>query len=864
MNAKLPPQNIDAERSVLGAILIDKDAIINVAELLRPEYFYSEAHKDIYDAIVSLYEKRQPIDVVTLTNQLKRTKKLVSIGGAAMIAELSNISSTSANVVTYAKIVKESAIKRAIISLSSELSEMAFDEGNDASQVVDKAEQRIFELSQNQTSKSFVPIKEALADSFERLDELQKNSGQLRGVTTGFSDLDNLLAGFQKSNLIILAARPGIGKTAFSLNMAQFAAVTNKKKIGFFSLEMSREELVDRLLVGQADIDAWRLKTGRLDQQDFLKLSDAMGVLGDAQIYIDDTPGLSVFEMRTKARRLMSEHGIDMIVVDYLQLARGRTTDNRVQEVAEISQGLKNIARELKVPVLALSQLSRAIESRGERIPQLSDLRESGCIAGETLIYIPASGKSIPVRELVITHTSLTSVQTLNGDSWKLEPHSISNAFCTGKKPVYKLITNLGRSIRATANHEFLTMKGWVRLDALSKDDRIALPRVLPSSVTLKQTMSTAELGLLGHLIGDGCTLPHHVIQYTTREHDLAETVVLLATEVFGESLQPRIEKERTWYQVYLSSKEGLTHGKRNPISEWLSEMKVFGLRSYEKYIPEEVFSQPNESIATFLKHLWATDGCVKRGITYPAVYYASSSQVLAQGVQTLLLRLGINARIRTVPQKEKGRDQYHVSITGNEDLKKFIEHVGAVGEYKKKELARILEYTDSHVANTNRDIVPVWIWKNIAIPAMAKIEMTTRGLHRGLQTAYSGSSLYKKNVSRERARSLADVVESEEIRRLANSDVYWDQISSIEPDGESDVYDLTIPGYNNFIANNIVVHNSIEQDADVVMFLYRKDEDIREAVNLKIAKHRNGPLGDIDLYFKGDRIKFFGMENRQ
>jgi len=195
MNAKLPPQNIDAERSVLGAILIDKDAIINVAELLRPEYFYSEAHKDIYDAIVSLYEKRQPIDVVTLTNQLKRTKKLVSIGGAAMIAELSNISSTSANVVTYAKIVKESAIKRAIISLSSELSEMAFDEGNDASQVVDKAEQRIFELSQNQTSKSFVPIKEALADSFERLDELQKNSGQLRGVTTGFSDLDNLLAG---------------------------------------------------------------------------------------------------------------------------------------------------------------------------------------------------------------------------------------------------------------------------------------------------------------------------------------------------------------------------------------------------------------------------------------------------------------------------------------------------------------------------------------------------------------------------------------------------------------------------------------------------------------------------------------------
>ncbi|MBL8031820.1 MAG: replicative DNA helicase, partial [Candidatus Doudnabacteria bacterium] len=247
--------------------------------------------------------------------------------------------------------------------------------------------------------KAFTPIKETLAESFERLDELQRTGSDLRGLPTGFADLDRVLAGMQKSNLLILAARPGMGKTAFALNITQHVSVVAKKRVGIFSLEMSREELVDRLLVGQADIDAWKLKTGRLDNQDFLKLSDAMGVLADAQIFIDDTPGMSIFEMRTKARRLMAEHKIDMIIVDYLQLAQGRTKDNRVQEVAEISQGLKNIARELKIPILALSQLSRAVESRGEKIPQLSDLRESGSIEQDADVVLFLYRKDDDIRE---------------------------------------------------------------------------------------------------------------------------------------------------------------------------------------------------------------------------------------------------------------------------------------------------------------------------------------------------------------------------------------------------------------------------------------------------------------------------------
>lgn len=398
---RVPPQNIEAERSVLAAILIDPDAIVKVADIISPESFYVTAHQVIYEAMQGLYDKRSPIDVVTLTNQLRKMKSLSQAGGAAGVAKLTEQISSSANIVQYAQIVANMYIKRRLISMSAELSELAIDESKDVTEIMDIAEQRVFSLSQTQQSKAFVALKDTLVESFERLDMLQKHGDELRGVPSGFADLDNMLAGFQNSNLIILAARPGTGKTAFSLNIAQHVAVKTKKKVGIFSLEMSKEELVDRLLVGQADIDAWRLKSGRLDQQDFLKLSDAMGVLADANIYIDDSPGLSIFEMRTRARRLMTEYNFDLMIVDYLQLAHGRTRDNRVQEVAEISQGLKNIARELKIPVIALSQLSRAIESRGEKVPQLSDLRESGSIEQDADVVMFLYRRDDDIRESV-------------------------------------------------------------------------------------------------------------------------------------------------------------------------------------------------------------------------------------------------------------------------------------------------------------------------------------------------------------------------------------------------------------------------------------------------------------------------------
>jgi replicative DNA helicase len=380
LTLRVPPHSQEAEESVLGAMLIDKDAVIAVAEFLHPEDFYDERLKDIYQACLDLYEARTPIDVLTVTERLKKRKTIKNVGSSSFLADLANKVPTAAHVEHYGRIVKDTATKRSLMSAATRLVEVSMDEGMAANEALDKAESEIFSLSQKSVSKSFTSVRDTLAESFDRLDELHKSGAGIRGVPTGFPDLDDALAGMQQSNLIILAARPGVGKTSLAMNIAQYVSVELKRQVGFFSLEMSREELVDRLLVGQADIDAWKLKTGKLSEDDFSKLSNAMGILAEAPLYIDDTPALSVLEMRTKARRLQVENGLDFLIVDYLQLARSRNLENRVQEVSEISQGMKNLARELKIPVLVISQLSRAVETRVGKKPQLSDLRESGSI----------------------------------------------------------------------------------------------------------------------------------------------------------------------------------------------------------------------------------------------------------------------------------------------------------------------------------------------------------------------------------------------------------------------------------------------------------------------------------------------------
>lgn len=379
---RIPPHDEQAEASILGAILIDREAISDIVDFLRPEYFYKDVHSYVYSAMLSLFEKHEPIDIVTVTAELKKMGKYKDVGGSAFLTELTNTVSTSANTEHYGKIITDHFVKRKLIAVSGQITDAAFDERKEVKEILDDAESEVLAIAQHRSNHDFMPIKDALAESFERLDELHKRGSTMRGVPTGFADLDFKLAGLQDANLIILAARPGTGKTAFALNIAQNIAVRQKTTVGFFSLEMSKEELVDRLLVSQADVDAWRLKTGKLNEEDFARLSQAMGELAEAPLYIDDTPGLNIFEMRTKARRLVASQKLKLIIVDYLQLADAgsKRYESRVQEVSAISQSLKNLARELKIPVLALSQLSRAVETRGGKAPQLSDLRESGAI----------------------------------------------------------------------------------------------------------------------------------------------------------------------------------------------------------------------------------------------------------------------------------------------------------------------------------------------------------------------------------------------------------------------------------------------------------------------------------------------------
>ena len=381
---RVPPQNLEAEVSTLGALMLDSNAVIRVVDILGPDDFYRPQHQIIYKTILELFERREPIDVLSLTSRLREKGFLESVGGTSYLADLVNSVPTASNVAHYAEIVKKKKIMRELIRASSEIAELGYDESEDIDQALDDAEKRIFSISQRSLSQRFTPLSQTLEEAWERIDHLHKNKNELRGVATGFKDLDNILAGLQKSDLIIIAARPSFGKTALALDIARQVAVRQNIPVGLFSLEMSSQQLVDRFIASEAHVDLWKLRTGKLSDtsDDFLRIRDALDRLSKAPLYIDDEVSNNVLQMRAMARRLQSECGnLGLVVIDYLQLMQPRThSDSMVQQITEISRSLKGLARELNVPVVAISQLSRAVESRHPPIPRLSDLRESGSI----------------------------------------------------------------------------------------------------------------------------------------------------------------------------------------------------------------------------------------------------------------------------------------------------------------------------------------------------------------------------------------------------------------------------------------------------------------------------------------------------
>lgn len=377
---RLPPQNLEAESSVLGSLMLDKDAIIKIGDLIIPDDFYDNRHKQIYQAVLELFEKNVSIDILTVSNLLEEKKILANLGGSSYLTQLVNLVPNAANILYYAGIVRKKGTLRRLIGAAGDINTFAYSEDGDIEEILDKAEQRLYGISQNHLKQNFIPVNTVLHETFERIDQLHRDKGALRGIPTGYVDLDKHLGGLQKSNLIILAARPSMGKTSLALDIIRNVSVNSKIPTGIFSLEMSKDELVDRLLASQSDVELWKIRTGNLNEQDFEKINYGMGTLSEAPIFIDDAAGSNIMELRTKARRLQTEHNVGLIVVDYLQLMTGRSQENRVQEVSEISRSLKILARELNIPVLALSQLSRGVENRPDKVPQLADLRESGSI----------------------------------------------------------------------------------------------------------------------------------------------------------------------------------------------------------------------------------------------------------------------------------------------------------------------------------------------------------------------------------------------------------------------------------------------------------------------------------------------------
>ncbi len=478
------PRSEEAEAAVLGAIIVNPDAFLTIASFLKHDDFHNVRHSQIWQALNRLHDRREAIDYLTVVQELKDLKWLENVGGAAYITSLMTAAPSSAHAEVYGRMVEQSAVRRKMLLAADEIKSLAYDESLSIDTLTSEAENKLFGVTDAQVQRDFIPMNDAIDEYFDRIDHLMNSSDQDGlGIPTGFNDLDTLLGGLQRSDLLIFAGRPGMGKTSWLLSAAVNVA-RRGKHVGIFTMEMGHEQLTQRIIAMETGISSQALRRGNLTSREYARFVEAAGRVSNFPIFIDDTPALSPVQMRTKCRRLYHEQGIDVIILDYMQLmnAGGMYQNNRVQEMSYISRYLKELARELNVPLLSAAQLSRAVEQRQEKRPVLSDLRESGCLAGDSPVYLPDEGRHVPIRDLV--GKTDFRVLSLNTETWKLEPGTVTNAFCTGTKPVYKMTTRLGRSIRATGNHKFLTRDGWKRLDELTVDTYIAVPGETHTSVT--------------------------------------------------------------------------------------------------------------------------------------------------------------------------------------------------------------------------------------------------------------------------------------------------------------------------------------------------------------------------------------------
>src|SRR5690242_17069366 len=1030
---RTPPHDVAAEQCVLGGMLLSKDAISDVIEVIRPTDHYRPAHQLVHEAILDLYGRGEPADAITVANELSRRGEIARVGGGPYLHTLIASVPTAANAGYYARIVRERAILRRLVEAGTRIVQFGYAGEADADDLVDRAQAEVFAVTDSRASEDYHSLSEIMPGALDEIEAIGSRGGVLTGVPTGFSDLDALTNGLHPGQMVVIAARPAIGKalaldtplptpagwttmgevrvgdqllgsdgkptqvvaatevmhgrpcyevefddgetiiadadhqwltwnpavgvppqvvttravagslrrgpvshhasnhaialtvqpalaahaaapgvgdhrrgasrperwrhiiavrpvisrpvrcvqvdsadhlylagrsmipthnSTLALDFARAAAIRNSMSTVLFSLEMGRNEITVRLLSAESRVPLSTMRTGQMNDDDWARLARRMSEVADAPLFIDDSPNMSMMEIRAKCRRLKQRNDLKFVIIDYLQLMSSpKRVENRQQEVSEMSRSLKLLAKELDVPVVALSQLNRGPEQRTDKKPLLSDLRESGCMTEDTALLRADTGAPVTFGELMRNGGEGVVVWSVD-DQHKLVPAPITKVFPSGTKEVYRLRLASGREVKASANHPFLTFSGWTQLGELRTGDRIAIPRHIPAPISAGLGWSEHLIGLLAHLIGDGCVVRSQPVHYTSNDEENLAFVEAAAAAEFG--IKPRRVAQGNWWHTYLPAPFRCTHGRWNPLHTWFRELGIEDLRSHEKRLPAAMYAADDAEVCMFLRHLWATDGCVwlGNGKSADKAYYASSSRKLASGVAHLLARLGIVARIRQV--EEAGyQPGYHVIVADGPSLRTFCERVGVHG--RRGETARQLAAAlAGRTVNTNVDTIPLGVWEVVKAERI-RAGLTERQFQTAIGTHYCEAALYKSCPSRERLLRCATVLGSEALREIASSDIYWDRIVSIEPLGPQPVYDATVKDTHNFIADGLVSHNSIEQDSDVVILLHREDAYERESprageADLIVAKHRNGPTATVTVAFQGHYSRFVDM----
>ena len=876
---RTPPQDVAAEQSVLGAMLLSKDAIADVVEVLTGADFYKPAHELVYEAILDLYSRGEPADAVTVVNELARGGTIARVGGAPYVHTLIAMVPTAANAGYYAQIVRERSVLRRLVTAGTRIVQMGYAaDGGDADDIVDRAQAEIYGVTERRASEDYLPLSEIMEGALDEIEAIGSRGGQMVGVPTGFNDLDQLTNGLHPGQMIVVAARPAVGKSTLGLDVARSAAIRNQLATVLFSLEMSRNEITMRLLSAEARVPLHHMRSGTMNDDDWTRLARKMGEVSSAPLFIDDSPNMTMMEIRAKCRRLKQRHDLKLVVIDYLQLmSSGKRVESRQQEVSEFSRAIKLLAKELEVPVIAISQLNRGSEQRTDKRPQMSDLRESGCLPASTRVLRADTGAPTTLGELHASGERDVPVWSLD-DSLRYVRRPLTHVFSTGVRSVFRLRLASGREVRATANHPFLTQAGWRRLDELGPGTRVAAPRHVPAPLAAVAGCSDAQVVLLAHLLAGGRTTRRGAVYSSFDGCNLA--AVADAARALGLPVRRRahLDARAGTVTVLMSRATSRRH--------WLG-------RSGRPAVPAEVFALPKAQIALFLRHAWAAAGSTGvqpgpvGGPRRVDIVARAASRRLLDDLALLMLRFGISGDVRS----QAGG--WGLAIVEPEDQRRFLREIGLHGS-RAAQTGMLLALVRHRDGLPPVDSVPTPLWERLrevmreradadrvidlreprrahagpvvpvvpaapaapAVPAAPAAPAVPTAVRRAVAAARPGAT---------RLAAVARVFDEADLAVTALNDVLWDEVVSVEPAGAEEVFDATVIGTHNFIADGVAVHNSIEQDADMVILLHREELYEKESprageADFIVAKHRNGPTATLTVAFQGHYSRFVDM----